>query len=67
MLKWIVVVDYGLNGAGVIPRLFATEEAAKAYAETWATTKLPNQPYPPSSVTGYGGWEAVKIDTDPEV
>lgn len=49
---YVVVIDYGLGGADILPRVFASEDEATAAAES-DVDEIP---------TGYQGWEVVEVE-----
>ena len=52
---WVVVADYGLNGAGVLG-VFA-EQPTFEQCDELARTNLPGAAFPHTSVTGWGGYK----------
>jgi hypothetical protein len=60
MKVWVVIADYGMNGAGCMG-VFA-EQPTEELLHTIEVTNFPNQPYPPRQVTGYSGMEAFEME-----
>jgi hypothetical protein len=62
---YVVVADYGLNGAGILG-VFSKRPSDEA-AERLANTSVdPERPWAtPVSVTGFGGWEIEECEVHP--
>lgn len=56
--RYGIVIDFGLNGAGFL----GVWDHVPSEEEINQAAKDNNYTYPPSSVTGYGGYEVVKIN-----
>jgi len=52
---WVVVADYGLNGAGVLGVFH--QEPTEAECQALATAKIEGASFPHTFVTGWSGWE----------
>lgn len=57
---WVVVADYGLNGAGVLG-VFDREPTEDELHEL-ESTNFEGAPYGPRSVTGWGGFEVLELE-----
>lgn len=58
MTVWVVVADYGLNGAGVLG-VFA-EEPTVGECQALAATFPEGASFSHTSVTGWSGWKVVR-------
>lgn len=60
---YVVVADYGLNGAGCLG-VFAVEPS-EAVLDELVNTNFDGLPYGPRSVPGFGGVDVVVMEVDP--
>lgn len=59
MMVYVVVADYGLNGAGVLAVF--PDRPTPAELEALVDRPLPGKTFGPRSVTGYGGIEVQEV------